>query len=523
MLHLTLYKYANKPIIVDKSSYLGTGLAVTGDAMTSNQDMENPVVLLSYTTEPDYNYAYIQEYHRYYYLTQKTWVSANVWSLTFHVDELYTYKTLVKSLSGLVAYSASGSSLKPDSRLVYNNPPTYSTNAPASTLKNPGDSYILLRCRYFNVVTGLTTPDNNMIYYVMPISSFRVFQYNYNILANGSEADQKLAVAIGKLIVDCTVLKWFKASDYTAVTTGSIPFQSPEIDHLRGMLGGYSLSMKDANNVAQPYYGFFDHSEYKGVDLTWLLVYQYYWQRKASRVAYIPFVGRIALDLERMGISSSLSSFVGVHIDYDFSSNSYVIVPGTATIAHGAESLETLYYGYAERVPNMFSTAYVVDESMQMWETALDRQYTSGMLGIVGNIPNAAAGFMHGSLVSVAAQYQKTLNDIKYTETEMNYAQAASLATRGTDNGGCIDNAYITIDNNTIVNIDAFLEVYMSVPSTDFASFWADHGLPDGAHRSLSGLTGYVQMQEFEMLYDSNATVGEMQRLEAQLYKGVIL
>lgn len=523
MLHLTLYKYANKPIIVDKSNYLGTGLAVTGDAMTSNQDMENPVVLLSFTTEPDYNYAYIQEYNRYYYLTQKTWVSANVWSLTFHVDELYTYKTLVKSLSGLVAYSASGSSLKPDSRLVYNNPPTYSTNAPASTLKNPGDSYILLRCRYFNVVTGLTTPDNNMIYYVMPISSFRVFQYNYNILANGSEADQKLAVAIGRLIVDCTVLKWFKASDYTAVTTGSIPFQSPEIDHLRGMLGGYSLSMKDANNVAQPYYGFFDHSEYKGVDLTWLLVYQYYWQRKASRVAYIPFVGRIALDLERMGISSSLSSFVGVHIDYDFSSNSYVIVPGTATIAHGAESLETLYYGYAERVPNMFSTAYVVDESMQMWETALNRQYTSGMLGIVGNIPNAAAGFMHGSLISVAAQYQKTLNDIKYTETEMNYAQAASLATRGTDNGGCIDNAYITIDNNTIVNIDAFLEVYMSVPSTDFASFWADHGLPDGAHRSLSGLTGYVQMQEFEMIYDSNATVGEMQRLEAQLHQGVIL
>ena len=523
MLHLTLYKYTNKPIIVDKSSYLGTGFAVAGDAMTSNQDMENPVVLLSFTSEPDYNYAYIQEYNRYYYLTQKTWVSANVWSMTFHVDELYTYKTLVKSLSGLVAYSASGSALKPDSRLVYNNPPTYNTVVPSSTLKNPGDSYILMRCRYFNVVTGLTTPDNNMIYYVMPISSFRVFQYNYNTLANGSEADQKLAVAIGKLIVDCTVLKWFKASDYTAVTSGSIPFQSPEIDHLRGMLGGYSLSMKDANNVAQPYYGFFDHSEYKGVDLTWLLVYQYYWQRKASRVAYIPYVGRIALDLERMGLSSSLSSFVGVHIDYDFSSNSYVIVPGVSTIAHGAESLETLYYGYAERVPNMFSTAYVVDESMQMWETALDRQYTSGMLGIVGNIPNAAAGFMHGSLISVAAQYQKTLNDIKYTETEMNYAQAASLATRGTDNGGCIDNAYITIDNNTIVNINAFLEVYMSVPSTDFASFWADHGLPDGAHRSLSGMSGYVQMQEFEMLYDSNATIGEMQRLEAQLHQGVIL
>lgn len=523
MLHLTLYKYTNKPIIVDKSSYLGTGLAVTGDAMTSNQDMENPVVLLSFTTEPDYNYAYIQEYHRYYYLTQKTWVSANVWSMTFHVDELYTYKTLVKSLSGLVAYSASGSALKPDSRLVYNNPPIYTTNVPSSTLKNPGESYILMRCRYYNVVTGLTDPDNNMIYYVMPISSYKVFQRNYNTLANGTERDQATAVAIGKCIVDMTVLKWFKASDYTAVTAGVIPFQSPEIDRVQGALGGYNLSMKDSNNVAQPYYAFFDHTEYKGVDLTWLLVYQYYWQRKASRVAYIPFVGRVALDLERMGLSSSLSSFVGVHIDYDFTSNSYVIVPGTATIAHGSESLETLYRGYAERVPNMFSTPFAVDESVQLWETALDRQYTSGMLGLVGNIPNAAASFMHGSLISVGAQYQKVLNDIKYTETELNYAQASSLASRGTDNGGSIDNAYTTIVNNQIVYIDAFLEVYMSVPSTDFASFWADHGLPDGAHRSLSGLTGYVQMQEFEMIYDSNATVGEMQRLEAQLHQGVIL
>lgn len=523
MLHLTLYKYTNKPIIVDKSSYLGTGTSVAGDAMTSNQDVENPVVLLSFTSEPDYNYAYIQEYHRYYYLTNKLWVSANVWSFTFHVDELYTYKTLVKSLSGLVAYSASGSALKPDARLVYNNPPTYNTIAPSSTLKNPGDSYVLVRCRYYNVVTGLTTPDNNMIYYVMPISSYKVMQYNYNTLANGTEREQATAVAIGKLIIDVTVIKWFKASDYTATTAGVIPFQSPEIDRVQGALGGYNLSMKDTNNVAQPYYAFFDHTEYKGVDLTWAIDYQYYWERKASRVAYIPYIGRFSIDTERLGNVASLAAYVGVRIFYDFSSNSYVVVPGLGYLAGSAQSLDAIFIGYAERVPNMFSTAFAVDESLQLWETALDRQYNSGMLNLVGNIPNAAAGFLHGSPISLIAQYQKTLNDIKYTETEMKYAQAASLTSRGSDNGGCIDNAYITISNNTIVNIDAFMEVYMSVPSTDYASFWADHGLPDGAHRSLNTMSGYVQMQEFEMIYDANATKGEMDRLEAQLYQGVIL
>ena len=60
-------------------------------------------------------------------------------------------------------------------------------------------------------------------------------------------------------------------------------------------------------------------------------------------------------------------------------------------------------------------------------------------------------------------------------------------------------------------------------PAPDYDVYQADHGYPDGACRTLGNLTGYVQMQDFEMIYDANATKGEMDRLEAQLYQGVIM
>lgn len=527
MLHLTLYKYANKPIIVDKSNYLGTGLAVTGDAMTSNQDMENPVVLLSFTTEPDYNYAYIQEYHRYYYLTQKTWVSANVWSMTFHVDEIYTYKALVSSLSGIVAYSNSGSGLKYDARLAYNKAPTRIREAAASTIKAPSQFYVLMPTIFFNSGTGYT-PKNNMRYYLFPLSTFKTFMLAYSTEMGN---DSALCKAAGALIQQISLVTWLDPNDFTNYeynATGTIRFDSPEINEIQagGSAGGWEFEF-DNSQTPGGYYIAYDDTVHRGLNLSWRVTNSAYWTRKAIRTIYIPFVGKVSVGLDDLGIGETSDFYLGVNISYDYSSNAYVVTPGTALPATGSNNFDHVYETQAIRVPNMYGSPFVVDVSHQYFDETMTRQVNGLLNQFVGNTMQTAmtSGAMLPQLIS---NTMTNIADLGITSSMLQYQEAASLVVQGSNNGGSPDSAYILQEvdaGGNIVKIypSAIMETLVLYPSDNYSDFWTDHGLPDGAHRSLSGMTGYVQMKEFEMIYNANATIGEMARLEAQLYRGVIL
>lgn len=527
---VSLYKYTNKPIIVDKSSHLGTATTVQSDNLTEDQDVENPVILYQSTSEPQFNYAYIKEYHRYYFITQKNWVGGNVWSFTLHVDELYTYKTLVYSLSGIVAYSSSGSPLKHDKRLVYNKPPVRTSANPDSTIKKPSQFYVVMPTVFFNSIINTYTPKNNLRYYIFPMDTFARFLAAYS---HEMTQDSQKAIAAGKLIQQLSLVTWLDANDflyYEHVTTGYIRFDSPEENVLvgGGTVGGWNFQF-DPLLETSGYYIAYDETVHRGLNLSWRVYNSTYWTRTSMRTIVIPYVGTININLDDLGVGETTDMYVGVNIRYDFSSGSYVLIPGVGSVNTGSDNFDTIYYTQAVTVPNMYATPFIVDTSYQYYNETMGRQGTALIHQSVQGIMQAVMS--QGLLTPVAITGMLDgVNNYRITSSMLKYQQASSLMVQGSTNGGSPDSVLvgqeIDLNNNVvIVYPGAYMDTVTLYPTENYASFWADHGMPDGAYRTLSaiGAGNYVQMQEFEMEFTTYATKGEMDRLEAQLYQGVIL
>lgn len=518
MLHLTLYKYTNKPIIVDKSSYLGTGLAVTGDAMTSNQDMENPVVLLSFTTEPDYNYAYIQEYHRYYYLTNKTWVSANVWMHTFHVDELYTYKSLVKSLSGIVAYSSEGSTYKVDPRLVYNEPlvrTTFNPNEPthAFSYLTPGNEWIMLRYYYMDInISALPGYPWHINCVYMTRRSYNYFLSELMALYLDPDKED-LAVAICSTIIDVSVVYYIdpETTDKNAFINSTsdlnIVFNAPAVLKANS---GTSKTLAAGVSTGTGWGAYQVNPTQQGLSgrtFTFTRGSVYGWTRMSELAIYLPYLGKLTLNPAKMGLDDDLTYTIGVKVVHECSENAYIVT----ALLNGVELRET------REVWNVTTTVpFPVDVSFENGMGVMQNNILGVLSGWVGMI--SRAGMTWGaSLMTDAPSYVEDVSSRWLAEKNLMMRDALSKQFIGTI-GGSPDLIDVHNAGDTI-----FAVATIQNPAANYAYFWADHGMPDGAYRSLNTMTGYVQMKEFEIVYDSNATIGEMQRLEAQLYRGVIL
>lgn len=507
MLHVTLYKYANKPIIVDKTNYLGTGLAMEGNALSGNQNMENPVILLHFSAEPDYNYAYIQEYHRWYYVGYKTWVGGDVWSLDFRVDELYTYRALVRSLDGLVAYSNSGLQYKFDPRLNYNVPPIRTKLSPAAGVDTSGGvPWVLLRYYNMDMRSSLLDMGNaptlmNCVY--MNTYAYNGFLENYIKVLRDSEA---LGIAIGNCIVDVSYVHYI--GTFPGTSDLNIVFNSFSVTKLNNNAEktieakpvGVSANLCEAYQV-DPYKANVPSGLIYQFTDSWL----YYWNRTAKRSLNLPWIGNIGIDINQMGWGRALQGTFSVRVSHEPLENAYVI-----TMGYG--SPVQWYFETRVSSPNTTNLAFPIDKSFDnLRETQMAR---IGSLIAQGTI---ATGMAAGGIGS-PAMLGNLMGNILDTTLELeNLAvkDALSFTYKGIS-GGYMDLA------QPLTNY-VYLEILTTPPADDYLDFWANHGYPDGAHRNLADLTGYVQMQEFEMKYDSNATIGEMSRLEAQLYKGVIL
>lgn len=67
---------------------------------------------------PDYNYCYIADFHRYYFITNITSISALVWQIDCEVDVLATYRSEILGTKAFVMFAESShNSMIPDERL----------------------------------------------------------------------------------------------------------------------------------------------------------------------------------------------------------------------------------------------------------------------------------------------------------------------------------------------------------------------------------------------------------------------
>lgn len=64
-----------------------------------------PTIQLEYEGYPDWNYCYISEFNRYYYIVDIVSETAYIWNITCIVDVLATYSNEIKSTSAFIMYS----------------------------------------------------------------------------------------------------------------------------------------------------------------------------------------------------------------------------------------------------------------------------------------------------------------------------------------------------------------------------------------------------------------------------------
>lgn len=88
---------------IDKSAYLTNRFVLSGAFRASTSALNIEVdVEKSNPVKYDYNYMYIEEFNRYYYIDDIVSVRTNVWTIKASVDVLMSFKTDILKSSAII-------------------------------------------------------------------------------------------------------------------------------------------------------------------------------------------------------------------------------------------------------------------------------------------------------------------------------------------------------------------------------------------------------------------------------------
>lgn len=247
MFIIKLFKFNKKPNSTAVPVSAGTSYSCTMKTVSS---LLSPVIDIADTKQtgaiPLYNYAYIADFDRYYFIDDVSW-SQGIWSLSMHVDVLGTFRNDIMNSRQYVIRSASrsnpyipdtayqtyidssGSYLK---QTLTNQVQRYNSQTDTWTSLNYFNRSISDGCVCIGVVSGTVT---GVTYYIMRTSSF---QYILNELFNLVPSDMTdVSSGVGNAIYDpmqyITYCRWFPVMPMAGNLGGSTTSMS---------VGGYSIS-----------------------------------------------------------------------------------------------------------------------------------------------------------------------------------------------------------------------------------------------------------------------------------------
>lgn len=536
-MQVTLYRFNGKAIELNKTLPTSSSDRLIVDAdygFEGNQDLDRIYINIAGATEPAWNYVYIDSFSRYYFVTNKIWLSGSIWRLSLRCDLLMTMKTEINNQKGTVIYSGLGDSRRYDPRLVYNLPPVKTLINP-TTLDDTGDTtgddpYIVMACRYMdpNMPATSAKPTNQMSYIIFTPQAYYCFA---GALYRMSQNDDATATAISNTIVSVTIVRWLNMSGYTPCSR-YVTFASPEIFSITQNFAPYPIRCVYDESGSEPYPGPFDvwqltAEQYNAKRyLAFADTALSYADRKAQRLIEIPYVGQLNVDLDNLGLPSYTGYYLCVEIGYDFGGNEYVVSLGTgATSITRAGSVQYQRVDYTT-FPNTYTANFVTDSSYN----AETETRIAQLLSIAGT---AVGGIVSG-IVTEGATIPATVASLgigaanfALNEQKIEYQKAASMKLSGTSNGGSAYNTFITYVVTPQPHIQypaAVLYKKTSNSSTDPAAFAAEYGKPDGAFRTLSSLagTGYAQMGTVTLDGFNSATEIERDEIKNLLLSGVI-
>lgn len=86
---------------LDKTSFLSAYEWIAG-TLREESSIISPSITIEYGSFPKWNYAYIPNFNRYYFITDIVSVRLNLWRISFRVDPLMSFKDHIKGSSALI-------------------------------------------------------------------------------------------------------------------------------------------------------------------------------------------------------------------------------------------------------------------------------------------------------------------------------------------------------------------------------------------------------------------------------------
>lgn len=96
---IKLYRNMSEEVSVVKN--LQDEISLTG-SLKEESSVIDPVILIESENLADYNYAWIDEFHRFYFIKNINCVRNDLWRLSMHVDVLTTYADYIKQNNGII-------------------------------------------------------------------------------------------------------------------------------------------------------------------------------------------------------------------------------------------------------------------------------------------------------------------------------------------------------------------------------------------------------------------------------------
>lgn len=101
---IILYKSIVEPHCVDKSNNLKSKKEYNNCTLRDESSVVDPDILINSTSNlSSYNYCYIPDFNRYYFINNVTSVRNGIWSLSLHVDVLMSYKSDFLKLNAIIS------------------------------------------------------------------------------------------------------------------------------------------------------------------------------------------------------------------------------------------------------------------------------------------------------------------------------------------------------------------------------------------------------------------------------------
>lgn len=98
-MNITLYKNTSEKNKVGKTLTSASGRAGT---LREGCEVVNPSIIIEGSNLSDFNYMYISDFHRYYFITGITSIKNGLWQIDGHCDVLESYKDSIKENDAII-------------------------------------------------------------------------------------------------------------------------------------------------------------------------------------------------------------------------------------------------------------------------------------------------------------------------------------------------------------------------------------------------------------------------------------